>query len=122
MWKDDFVASMLPRLPASVHRNPTRNGIAVPDGEAPAPAPFKCLDVAGGTGDIALRLLDRAREKFGSRDIEVEVVDLNENMLHEGRKRVAQTLYYNSELAGDSSKLTVSPSDHLYPRQCPGSS
>jgi 2-methoxy-6-polyprenyl-1,4-benzoquinol methylase len=98
LWKDDFVATMLPRLPPSVHRNPVRNGVAVPDGEAPAPAPFKCLDVAGGTGDIALRLLDRARDKFGSRDIEVEVVDLTENMLHEGRKRVAQTMYYNSEL------------------------
>lgn len=96
LWKDDFVSSMLPRLPPSVHRNPVRNGSAVPDGEAPAPEPFKCLDVAGGTGDIALRLLDRAREKFGSRDIEVEVVDLTEGMLHEGRKRVAQTMYYNT--------------------------
>lgn len=98
LWKDDFVASMLPRLPASVHRNPVRpDGTSVPDGEASAPAPFKCLDVAGGTGDIALRILDRARDKFGCRDIEVEVVDLNENMLHEGRKRVAQTMYFNSE-------------------------
>lgn len=88
LWKDDFVSTMLPRLPPSLHRNP---------GETTAtPTPFKCLDVAGGTGDIALRLLDRAREKFGSRDIEVEVVDLTENMLHEGRKRVAQTLYYNT--------------------------
>jgi 2-methoxy-6-polyprenyl-1,4-benzoquinol methylase len=56
------------------------------------------LDVAGGTGDIALRILDRAREKFGNREIEVEIVDLNEGMLDEGRKRVAKTLYYNSEL------------------------
>jgi 2-methoxy-6-polyprenyl-1,4-benzoquinol methylase len=54
------------------------------------------LDVAGGTGDIALRILDRAREKFSCRDIEVEVVDLNQGMLDEGKKRVAKTLYYNS--------------------------
>lgn len=52
--------------------------------------------MAGGTGDIALRLLDRAREKYGNREIEVEVVDLNEGMLNEGRKRVAKTIYYNS--------------------------
>ncbi len=58
---------------------------------------FKCLDVAGGTGDIALRILDRAREKYGNRDVRVEIVDLNEGMLHEGRKRVAKTMYYNSE-------------------------
>lgn len=95
LWKDDFVSSMLPRLPSSVHRNPARPGIAASP-EAPNPT-FKCLDVAGGTGDIALRILDRAREKFGSRDIEVEVVDLNQDMLHEGRKRVAQTMYYNSK-------------------------
>lgn len=95
LWKDDFVSSMLPRLPSSIHRNPARPGIA-PAPEAPNQT-FKCLDVAGGTGDIALRILDRAREKFGSRDIEVEVVDLNQDMLHEGRKRVAQTMYYNSE-------------------------
>lgn len=99
LWKDDFVASVLPRLPPSVHRNPVRaDGTQAPDHEPAAPAPFKVLDVAGGTGDIALRLLDRAREKFGSRDIEVEVVDLTEGMLHEGRKRVAQGIYYNSEL------------------------
>jgi 2-methoxy-6-polyprenyl-1,4-benzoquinol methylase len=55
------------------------------------------LDVAGGTGDIALRILDRAKDKFACRDIEVEVVDLNQGMLDEGRKRVAKTLYYNSE-------------------------
>jgi 2-methoxy-6-polyprenyl-1,4-benzoquinol methylase len=52
--------------------------------------------VAGGTGDIALRILDRAREKYSNRDVQVEIVDLNMEMLDEGRKRVAKTLYYNS--------------------------
>lgn len=120
LWKDDFVSSMLPRLPPSVHRNPVRNGAAVPDGEAPAPEPFKCLDVAGGTGDIALRLLDRARDKFGSRDIEVEVVDLTEGMLHEGRKRVAQTMYYNSGSAFADEVLTISAADHFHARKRAG--
>lgn len=79
---------MLPRLPPSFHRNPND-----PVTEKPV---FKCLDVAGGTGDIALKLLDRAKDKFACRDIEVEIVDLNEGMLNEGRKRVAKTMYYNS--------------------------
>jgi 2-methoxy-6-polyprenyl-1,4-benzoquinol methylase len=90
LWKDSFVSSVLPRLPPSYHQNPT----SVAD--RPVNEPFKCLDVAGGTGDIALRILDRAREKYSNRDIQVEIVDLNMEMLDEGRKRVAKTLYYNS--------------------------
>jgi 2-methoxy-6-polyprenyl-1,4-benzoquinol methylase len=80
---------MLPRLPPSLH---------VPRSPEEWQPSFQCLDVAGGTGDIALRLLDRAREKYSNRDVRVEIVDLNEGMLHEGRKRVAQTMYYNSGL------------------------
>jgi 2-methoxy-6-polyprenyl-1,4-benzoquinol methylase len=75
------------------------------------------LDVAGGTGDIALRILDRAREKFSCRDIEVEVVDLNQGMLSEGRKRVAKTLYYNSTYLDQLSGLGLifSTSDPIHP-------
>jgi 2-methoxy-6-polyprenyl-1,4-benzoquinol methylase len=89
LWKDSFVSSMLPRLPPSLH---------VPRSPEEWQPSFQCLDVAGGTGDIALRLLDRAREKYSNRDVRVEIVDLNEGMLHEGRKRVAETMYYNSGL------------------------
>ncbi|WVQ99267.1 hypothetical protein IAU59_006399 [Kwoniella sp. CBS 9459] len=94
LWKDSFVSTLLPKLPASYHTNSRDSTAAAGAGQAREP--FKCLDVAGGTGDIALRILDRAREKFGSRDIEVEIVDLNQGMLNEGRKRVAKTLYYNT--------------------------
>ncbi|WVN88185.1 uncharacterized protein L203_103386 [Cryptococcus depauperatus CBS 7841] len=89
LWKDSFVSTLVPRLPPSFHRN-SQDPV---DKRLPS---FKCLDVAGGTGDIALRILDRAREKFACRDIEVEIVDLNNGMLDEGRKRVAKTLYYNT--------------------------
>ena len=91
LWKDSFVSSVLPRLPPSYHQNPTSTS------DRAVNEPFKCLDVAGGTGDIALRILDRAREKYSNRDVQVEIVDLNMEMLDEGRKRVAKTLYYNSE-------------------------
>lgn len=101
LWKDNFVSSMLPRLPPSYHTNPLNASEQINASRTPNPK-FKCLDVAGGTGDIALRILDRAREKFGNRDIEVEIVDLNMGMLDEGRKRVAKTLYYNS--ASESQK------------------
>ncbi|RSH82233.1 2-hexaprenyl-6-methoxy-1,4-benzoquinone methyltransferase [Saitozyma podzolica] len=90
LWKDSFVSTLVPRLPPSFH------SVSNSPSSHPANPKFKCLDVAGGTGDIALRILDRAREKFGNRDVEVEIVDLNEGMLDEGRKRVAKTLYYNT--------------------------
>ena len=102
LWKDSFVKALVPRLPPSKHVN-----AADQQGSTPNPS-FQVLDVAGGTGDIALRILDRAREAFGSRDVQVEIVDLNEGMLEEGRKRVAKTLYYNSESPVSTARATRS--------------
>ncbi|KPQ08678.1 MAG: ubiquinone/menaquinone biosynthesis methyltransferase UbiE [Saliniramus fredricksonii] len=45
--------------------------------------PFKHLDVAGGTGDIAFRILDR-----GGAQTHVTVLDINGDMLDVGRERV----------------------------------
>jgi ubiquinone/menaquinone biosynthesis methyltransferase len=56
IWKNDMVRWLAPR-----------------DG-------MKILDVAGGTGDIAFRMLKRA-------DCEVTVCDINEQMVIEGRDR-----------------------------------
>lgn len=55
---------------------------------------MRCLDVAGGTGDIAIRLLDHARDKWADRDTHVQVFDINPEMLEEGRKRFAKTMYH----------------------------
>ncbi|GJN90568.1 hypothetical protein Rhopal_003580-T1 [Rhodotorula paludigena] len=55
---------------------------------------LRCLDVAGGTGDIALRILDHARTRYGDRDTSVHMVDINPEMLEEGKKRFAQTMYH----------------------------
>ncbi|KAK4054446.1 2-hexaprenyl-6-methoxy-1,4-benzoquinone methyltransferase [Microbotryomycetes sp. JL201] len=70
LWKDHYVAKMDPH-----------GGI-------------RCLDVAGGTGDIAIRLLDHARTKWADRDTHVQVLDINPEMLEEGKKRFAQTMYH----------------------------
>jgi 2-methoxy-6-polyprenyl-1,4-benzoquinol methylase len=59
--------------------------------------PLQCLDVAGGTGDIAIRILDHARTKWGERDLKVNILDINPEMLDEGRKRVAKTMYGGGE-------------------------
>ena len=115
LWKESFVNAMVPRLSPSVHIN--QNGW-----ENWTPT-LKCLDVAGGTGDIALKILDKAREKYGNRDVEVEIVDLNEGMLFEGQKRVAKTVYYNSKPASWSRlsrRMTrLTPSILLQPPKSP---
>lgn len=75
LWKDTFVGEL----------DPGRRG------------PIRVLDVAGGTGDIALRILDHAREKYADRETTVEVLDINPEMLAEGKKRFKKTMYHNSE-------------------------
>lgn len=57
---------------------------------------MKCLDVAGGTGDIALRILDYARENHADRETTVQVLDINPEMLKEGIIRFKKTMYHNS--------------------------
>ena len=61
LWKDDFVAML----------NPPRGQAA-----------FSHLDVAGGTGDIAFRIL-----RAGGPNVRVTVADISPEMVGEGRKR-----------------------------------
>ena len=75
-WKDLLVAKLRP----------------------PKSRPFSHLDVAGGTGDIALRILDHVREAYGDRETRVDVVDINGEMLKEGHTRFKKTMYHNSEI------------------------
>jgi demethylmenaquinone methyltransferase/2-methoxy-6-polyprenyl-1,4-benzoquinol methylase len=54
---------------------------------------WKTLDVAGGTGDIAFRIVDMARqrgEKTGGGDAAVTVCDINAQMLGEGVRRAGE--------------------------------
>ncbi|KAJ6508903.1 UbiE/COQ5 methyltransferase [Mycena sanguinolenta] len=74
LWKDTFVSTL----------RPGRKG------------PQRCIDVAGGTGDIALRILDHAREQYADRETTVEVVDINGQMLKEGFRRFKKTMYHNT--------------------------
>jgi demethylmenaquinone methyltransferase / 2-methoxy-6-polyprenyl-1,4-benzoquinol methylase len=60
---------------------------ALVDWLAPRPG-LRVLDVAGGTGDLARRILDRTRGQA-----EVVVLDLTEAMLAEGRTRAAGYAY-----------------------------
>ncbi len=62
MWKDALVAWLQP--PRHTER------------------PFRVLDVAGGTGDIAFRIA-----RAGGPAMDITLVDINETMLQEGRRR-----------------------------------
>jgi demethylmenaquinone methyltransferase/2-methoxy-6-polyprenyl-1,4-benzoquinol methylase len=63
LWKDDLVTSLAPPRQAT---------------------PFHVLDVAGGTGDIAFRVI-----LAGGSGTHVTVADISPEMVEEGRKRAA---------------------------------
>jgi demethylmenaquinone methyltransferase / 2-methoxy-6-polyprenyl-1,4-benzoquinol methylase len=63
LWKDDLVAML----------NPPRSA-----------RPFEVLDLAGGTGDIAWRIL-----RAGGTGLRVTLADISPAMLAEGRRRIA---------------------------------
>jgi demethylmenaquinone methyltransferase/2-methoxy-6-polyprenyl-1,4-benzoquinol methylase len=81
LWKDSFVEWLNPR-------------------------PGMCvLDVAGGTGDIALRIAERARDFGGA--ARIAVCDINADMVREGRQRLAASNPDISWLVGDAEALPV---------------
>ncbi|MDR1828019.1 MAG: class I SAM-dependent methyltransferase, partial [Methylobacteriaceae bacterium] len=51
----------------------------------PLNRPFLCLDIAGGTGDIAFRIL-----RDGGEQTRVTILDINPAMLEEGRRRAPE--------------------------------
>lgn len=80
VWKDNFVRGLNPGI-----RPNTRS--------ASNQEPQRILDIAGGTGDIALRMLDHATHINRDMTASVTVSDINPEMLAEGRKRLGQTMY-----------------------------
>jgi len=63
LWKDDFIAALAP----------------------PKTAPFHVLDLAGGTGDIAFRILRKGGPKT-----RVTLADISPEMIFEGRRRAQE--------------------------------
>jgi len=68
LWKDYFVSRLDP-------------------GRRSGAAPLSIIDVAGGTGDIAFRMLDWMADVNNDHQSKILVVDINADMLAEGRKR-----------------------------------
>jgi 2-methoxy-6-polyprenyl-1,4-benzoquinol methylase len=84
LWKDHFVRNLNP-------------GSSSPSASSGPSTPWHILDIAGGTGDIAFRMLDHAHSINHSPQTHVTVSDINPEMLAEGRKRSLETPYANSE-------------------------
>jgi 2-methoxy-6-polyprenyl-1,4-benzoquinol methylase len=77
LWKDHFVRSLNP-------------------GSCDSDKGWNILDIAGGTGDIAFRMLDHATKVNGDVKTKVTISDINSDMLEEGRKRSLGTPYGES--------------------------
>ncbi|KHN99021.1 ubiquinone biosynthesis methyltransferase coq5 [Metarhizium album ARSEF 1941] len=69
LWKDHFVSSLNP-------------GATTPLGQ-----PQRMLDVAGGTGDIAFRMLRHSHVHNANPNIHITISDINPDMLAVGRQR-----------------------------------
>ncbi|KAF4634427.1 hypothetical protein G7Y89_g3678 [Cudoniella acicularis] len=101
LWKDYFVRSINPGSSSST--SPSEG--------------WKMLDIAGGTGDIAFRLLDHSHTINNSPSSSITISDINPSMLEEGRKRSLQTPYANSPilsfLIANAEDLNTVPSNSI---------
>ncbi|KAH8666275.1 ubiE/COQ5 methyltransferase family-domain-containing protein [Xylariales sp. PMI_506] len=70
IWKDHFVSNLNPGFSTS---HP--------------PAPQHILDIAGGTGDIAFRMLHHAHQIHSNPDVRITISDINTSMLEVGKQR-----------------------------------
>ncbi|KAF7917210.1 uncharacterized protein EAE98_010315 [Botrytis deweyae] len=107
LWKDHFVRSINPGFTPPTSSTSTSS----------SPQGWKMLDIAGGTGDIAFRLLDHATNINKSPSSSITISDINPEMLAEGRKRSLQTSYAHSPrlnfLLANAESLPMVPSNSL---------
>ncbi|KAI6244547.1 2-methoxy-6-polyprenyl-1,4-benzoquinol methylase, mitochondrial [Erysiphe necator] len=92
LWKDYFVRSINPGFSS-----------------CKPPRPWTMLDIAGGTGDIAFRLLTHCDQINHSKESTVTISDINQEMLTEGRKRSLATSYAQSPRL----KFLLANAEHL---------
>ncbi|KLJ13440.1 ubiquinone biosynthesis methyltransferase [Blastomyces silverae] len=104
LWKDHFVRGLNPGSPY-----PRNN----PDEEQG----WNILDVAGGTGDIAFRMLDHATNINNDHKTRVTIADINPDMLAEGKKRSLETPYYNTDrlsfMQGNAESIPMIPDNSI---------
>lgn len=110
LWKDYFVRTLNPGSALPPRDENDRSGTGTGRG-------WNILDIAGGTGDIAFRILDHATEINNDRDTRVTIADINADMLAEGRKRSVATPYYNTNrlsfMEANAESMPCVPSDSV---------
>jgi 2-methoxy-6-polyprenyl-1,4-benzoquinol methylase len=104
LWKDDFVRGLNPGI------NPLISSSTKPQG-------LNILDIAGGTGDIAFRMLDHCTKIHNDNTSRVTVADINPDMLVEGRKRANASSYRGTGrldfIEGNAETLDMIPSNSI---------
>ncbi|KAF2036812.1 UbiE/COQ5 methyltransferase [Setomelanomma holmii] len=104
LWKDHFVRNL----------NPGRNPLTSPSSGDKG---WNILDIAGGTGDIAFRMLDHASTINHDAHTKVTVADINPDMLTEGKKRALQTPYARTPrlkfVEANAEKLDMIPDNSI---------
>jgi len=82
VWKDVFVNEIGVLRPYRTYTE---------EGEIEGKRKTKVLDVAGGTGDIAFKIINKQSQHSRNlvADLEITVFDINDNMLRVGQKRSA---------------------------------
>jgi len=109
LWKTEFV-NMIGHLRPNSVKN--KEGTVIT-------TPMKIIDVAGGTGDISFKILSKANEYHKKYldifPVEIKVVDINVNMLEEGRKRAEKELVSDklSFIECNAEKLNFVPDDSI---------
>ncbi|EGD83809.2 hypothetical protein H112_07487 [Trichophyton rubrum D6] len=111
LWKDYFVRSLNPGRQYA-REGPGKSGSSEVEHQG-----WNILDVAGGTGDIAFRMLDHATNIKHDQYTRVTVADINPDMLTEGKKRSLDTPYYNSDrlsfMQGNAESMPSIPSNSV---------
>ncbi|KAI9814977.1 MAG: 2-hexaprenyl-6-methoxy-1,4-benzoquinone methyltransferase [Phylliscum demangeonii] len=111
LWKDRFVRSIDPG-----RRRQAGPGAGAGAGAGqPEDTGWTILDVAGGTGDIAVRMLAHAARVHGDERTRVTVADINNEMLAEGRKRLLASASTSTSAASYHDRLTFTQAnaEHL---------
>mmetsp|Transcript_41016 Transcript_41016/g.30166 ORF Transcript_41016/g.30166 Transcript_41016/m.30166 type:complete len:205 (+) Transcript_41016:178-792(+) len=82
-WKNQFV-DMMGTL--------SKKNIYDESGKVTGRAPLRILDVAGGTGDISFRILEKAKKDSleSGLSVDITVSDINPKMLEVGKKRAVE--------------------------------
>jgi ubiquinone/menaquinone biosynthesis methyltransferase len=107
VWKDYFVQSTcVESLARAVRRGSATSPATSGDSRS---SELRILDVAGGTGDIAFRMIDamqcEERSKSSGQDpVSVTVCDINTEMLRVGQRRARER--YGSSLLDDTKALS----------------